>query len=161
MAPGDAPMMGAAINEAVFGDYSKCSSACGTCYELTSLGNAPPGLGPSGQPTNTITVMIVDACPVKGNEKFCSAPNEYGKSVHFDLAVPENADHGPNHWGESSSGSELSLDVHADLMTDNVFVKYRKLDKCPTTSITQSRSMTQKRQAGAWADNFKNCRCGK
>ena len=103
MAPGDAAVMGAAINEAQYGDTSGCSNKCGVCYELTTTGSAPPGAGPSNQKVDrkTITVMIVDACPVNGNQQWCSAPNAYGKSVHFDIAVPENSDHGPNHWGES------------------------------------------------------------
>ena len=102
MAPGSAPVMGAAVNTNFYGNTNACSNKCGMCFELTSTGGAPDRYGPSaGQPKDSITVMVVDACPAESNRAFCTAPNEAAKKmVHFDLAVPDRLANGPNSWGE-------------------------------------------------------------
>ncbi|KAI0476061.1 RlpA-like double-psi beta-barrel-protein domain-containing protein-containing protein [Xylariaceae sp. FL0804] len=79
----------AAGSPALFGDGSWCGSGCGTCYQLTSTGNAPCSTcGTGGDAGQSITVMVTNLCPNAGNAQWCpeaGATNEYGYGYHFDI----------------------------------------------------------------------------
>lgn len=81
----------AAGSQALFGaDGSTwCGSGCGTCYKLTSTGDAAcSSCGTGGAAGESITVMVTNLCPYNGNQRWCpnaGSTNDYGYSYHFDI----------------------------------------------------------------------------
>jgi hypothetical protein len=52
----------AAASQAIFDSAgsSWCGSGCGTCFKLTSTGNAPSGQGAGGASGQSVTVMVTN-----------------------------------------------------------------------------------------------------
>ena len=82
------------------GSGSWCGHNCGKCFKLTNVGAlAKDGMGTCQGAGDSITVILLDLCPVQGNEQWCNQPaNHYGFGAHFDIL----ADGGPLGWSKSS-----------------------------------------------------------
>jgi len=75
----------AAASNSLFGSGTWCGSGCGKCYAITPTGGFIDGQGT--RPTNikTQVMMVTNLCPAQYNVQWCTSPNRYGYTAHFDL----------------------------------------------------------------------------
>ncbi|KAL4899471.1 RlpA-like double-psi beta-barrel-protein domain-containing protein-containing protein [Aspergillus multicolor] len=84
----------AAASQAIFDSGATdathwCGSGCGKCFRLTSTGvSTCDTCGEGGEEGKSITVMVTNLCPFRGNEQWCPNPDElnpHGYGYHFDI----------------------------------------------------------------------------
>jgi hypothetical protein len=62
-----------------------CGYGCGVCYELTPTGGYVPGQGSAPSNTEPVITMVTNMCPSEANTVWCTIPNQFGYTAHFDM----------------------------------------------------------------------------
>jgi len=75
----------AAGSDPLFGSGSWCGAGCGRCYLVTPTGGYIEGQGKAPTDRQTRLVMVSNMCPSRDNVQWCTSPNQYGYSAHFDM----------------------------------------------------------------------------
>jgi len=75
----------AAASNSMFGSGTWCGSGCGKCYSITPTGGFVDGQGSKPSNLKSQVMMITNLCPAQYNKQWCTSPNQYGYTAHFDL----------------------------------------------------------------------------
>ncbi len=75
----------AAASNSMFGDGTWCGSGCGKCFAITPTGGFVDGQGSRPSNLQSQVMMITNLCPAQYNQQWCTSPNQYGYTAHFDL----------------------------------------------------------------------------
>ena len=75
----------AAASSSVFGQGGWCGHGCGECLLVTPTGGFIDGQGSAPRNTKGQIVLVSNLCPADGNQQWCSSPNHFGYTTHFDL----------------------------------------------------------------------------
>jgi len=108
----------AAASDSLFGKKDWCGPGCGDCYSVTPTGGFIDGQGSAPKNIKSRLLMVTNMCPAKDNKQWCTSPNKYGYTAHFDLM-----DH--NMKG-----------IITDMGWNNVEVYYEKVP-CPVARVNQ------------------------
>ncbi len=75
----------AAASNSIFGSGEWCGEGCGKCYAITPTGGFVDGQGSTPPNLQTQVMMVTNLCPQQWNTQWCTSPNQYGYTAHFDL----------------------------------------------------------------------------
>jgi len=78
-------MITAAASNSMFGSGTWCGSGCGKCFSITPTGGFVDGQGSRPANLQSQVMMITNLCPASDNRQWCTSPNQYGYTAHFDL----------------------------------------------------------------------------